>query len=193
MATVRTIKLKISETAIRQAGGLEKAIRQRLERGAIVATEVLRGELARRSPVNTGTLANSFISRPPVTTEKGLKLSLGMIPYGQFVLNGHGGKGVRPPYDVIELWVKRRGIHRNFQTAPWMATLLPDRMKEKEGLSKRYAENKFTLAERLIIATLLVIGKIAKRGVEANDFFVPAMKFARPRMLRLLERSLTDK
>ncbi len=191
MPLVRKVRIQIKESEIRDAGGLENLIANRLRRGALVATEILRGDLARNSPVNTGTLANSFISQPPIVSRRDVSMSITMIPYGRFVVDGHGGKGKSPPFDVISLWVKRKGLHQRLKTAPWMAQLLPE--TAQEGNAARHKNNKFILAEKLIIATLLVMRKIARAGVEANNFLDLAIKNNRERMLRAIQKGLGAK
>lgn len=179
---VERIKIQIPLSALRDPKGTTKRVKDKLKAATLIATEALRGELAKVAPTGaTGFGANSFVSNVR-ETPSGLLGTVSGAFYMQLVSSGFGGKGRFPPQDPIALWVKRKGLDRSLTTAPWMKAIVPADIRSKG--------KKFNATERLLLATIFVRRKIAKTGVKGTNFIGKSVDKIQPVIRRLYANTL---
>lgn len=97
---VEAVGFKLAE---RQLKGLETAIADSLPSSVELAAKLLRPELTRRAPVDTGALKKSITDTPgeAVYNRFARHLVIVGVYYAPFVEYGHGGPAPAPPHPYL--------------------------------------------------------------------------------------------
>ena len=131
MATIK-IKIKISPEVLKNPKQILKKLEDALFAATEAATELLRGELVKAAPTNTGLGGQSL--RGIVRREKkGITSEITSLVHLPILNKGFRSMPNFPPEDAIELWVKRKLGITNSKEANRIAYLIARKIK-KEGI-----------------------------------------------------------
>lgn len=191
MPKTKRIRLKVPPSVLAVEGGLASLLQARAELALDSAMQKIHGELVRKAPFSDGLLSNSIRVVKDRGESGNVRRGIVMNFYGQLQDDGYGGKGVFPPDANIRRWVKNKGLHRRLNTAPWMAKLLPKAGSAQ--VTRRRKQNRFTLEEKLDLATRFVRKKIAEKGVQTHQGWIDeALNVAEPEAQRIIDSFLSE-
>jgi len=186
MARIERIKVPIPRRLLTTRGALKKAIRERAKVSLLTSLLRIQGVLSENAPKGVTSVLSVSLTVAPriIETEKGFQGQISAALYSIFIEKGFGGKGKYPPRDVIERWVRIKGIHKDWKTQPWMKRLIPKDIRTKKDT--------FNMKEKLFLATFFVRKKIATKGVEPNPFISKTLEKLSPEIIEIFKNNFKE-